>query len=156
MHIFLGGIIQGSEQGTSIHDQSYRERIRAVLKEGFPEAIIYSPQEEHPKSVMYPDGKGEKVLFEIMEAVKETDLLIAYLPEASMGTAIEMWIAFNAGKKVVTITPMEKNWCVKYLSHHVCSSLDDFERFVRTGELMSLLKNSGEPPKQRPDEATER
>jgi nucleoside 2-deoxyribosyltransferase len=143
MEIFLAGIIQGSGLGTSIHDQSYRQRIRAVLKEAFPEAVIYSPQEEHPNSVMYPDGKGKEVLFEIMERAKQTDLLVAYLPEASMGTAIEMWIAFIAGKKVVAITPMQNNWCVKYLSHRVCSSLADFERFVHSGELKSLLGMRG-------------
>lgn len=144
MEIFLAGIIQGSELGVSIHDQSYRRRIRAVLKEAFPDAVVYSPQEEHPNSVMYPDDKGEEVFFEIVERAKATDLLIAYLPEASMGTAIEMWIAFTAGRKVVAITPMESNWCVKYLSHHVCRSLADFEHFARSGELKSLFEGDGD------------
>jgi nucleoside 2-deoxyribosyltransferase len=144
MKIFLAGIIQGSELGTSIHDQGYRQRIRAVLEEAFPEAVVYSPQEEHPDSVMYPDNKGQQVFFEIMERAKRADLVIAYLPEASMGTAIEMWIAFRAGKTVVAITPMESNWCVKYLSHHVCPNLADFEHFVRSGELRSLLEGSGD------------
>lgn len=140
MKIFLAGIIQGSELGNSIHDQSYRNRIRAVLKIAVPDAVIYSPQEDHPNSVMYPDGKGREVFLEIMEKAGKTDLMIAYLPEASMGTAIEMWIAFHADKKVVAITPMGSNWCVKYLSHHVCDSLEDFEAFVRSGKLKSLLQ----------------
>ncbi|MDP2897967.1 MAG: hypothetical protein Q8Q12_15640 [bacterium] len=142
MKIFLAGIIQGSELGNSIHDQSYRKRIRAVLKEAFPDAVIYSPQEEHPNSVMYPDSKGQEVFREIMEKAGKTDLLIAYLPEASMGTAIEMWIAFNANRKVVAITPMGNNWCVKYLSHHVCENLEDFEDFARSGKLRSLLQDA--------------
>jgi hypothetical protein len=141
MKIFLGGIIQGSELGNSIHDQSYRKRIRAVLAEAFPDAAIYSPQEEHPTSVMYPDGKGRGVFWEIMEKAAKTDLMIAYLPEASMGTAIEMWIAFNAKRKVVAITPMGNNWCVKYLSHHVCENLENFEDFVRSGKLKSLFQD---------------
>jgi hypothetical protein len=139
MKIFLAGIIQGSELGHSIHDQGYRKRIRAVLAEAFPDAVIYSPQEDHPASVMYPDGKGQKVFREIMEKAGKTDLMIAYLPEASMGTGIEMWIAFNADRKVVAITPMGSNWCVKYLSHHVCETLEVFEDFVRSGKLKSLF-----------------
>lgn len=139
MEIFLAGIIQGSELGNSIHDQSYRKRIRAVLTEAFPDAVIYSPQEDHPNSVMYPDGKGREVFLEIMEKAGKTDLMIAYLPEASMGTAIEMWIAFNARRKVVAITPMGSNWCVKYLAHHVCETLEHFEDFARSGKLTSLL-----------------
>ena len=144
MEIFLAGIIQGSERDNSIHDQSYRRRIRAVLKETFPEAVSYSPQEEHPDSVTYDDLKGNTIFFQIMSRVRDADLLVAYLPEASMGTAIEMWIAFNAGRKVVAITPMESNWCVKYLSHHVCANLEDFENFVRSGKLKSLLEASGD------------
>jgi hypothetical protein len=139
MEVFLAGIIQGSETDTSIHDQSYRRRIRKVLAEALPEACIYSPQEEHPESVTYEDCKGKEVLFEIMRRAGETDLLVAYLPEASMGTAIEMWIAYNRRKTVVAISPMKDNWCVKYLSHHICPSLKDFEGFVRSGGLNSLL-----------------
>lgn len=139
MQIFLAGIIQGSKRDDSIHDQSYRRRVRAVLKKAFPEAVIYSPQEEHPNSVKYDDRKGKRVFFEIMKKAAETDLLIAYLPEASMGTAIEMWIAFQRGKKVVSISPMQENWCLKYLSHHVCETLEDFEEFVRSGNLKALL-----------------
>jgi len=139
MEIFLAGIIQGSERGASVHDQSYRRRIRAALCEAFPEAVIYSPAEEHPDSISYEDYKGRSVFQEIMRKAAETDLLIAYLPEASMGTAIEMWIAFTHGKKVVAISPMKENWCVKYLSHHFCASLSHFEKFVRSGELSALL-----------------
>ena len=144
MEIFLAGIIQGSERGTSVHDQGYRKRIRAVLAEALPGAAIYSPAEEHPDSVFYDDGKGRGIFFEIMERAAETDLMIAYLPEASMGTAIEMWIAFHAGKTVVVISPMKENWCLKYLSHRICPSLDDFGRFVRSGELQTLLATGKE------------
>jgi len=150
MEIFLAGIIQGSELGTSVHDQGYRRRIRAILKEAFPNAVIYSPAEIHPDSVMYEDPIGKSVFFEVMKRAAETDLLVAYLPEASMGSAIEMWIAFNAGKKVVAISPMKDNWCVKFLSHRVCSSLGDFERFVREEGLKRLLAcEEEEKPRER-------
>ena len=156
MEIFLAGIIQGSQLGTSVHDQSYRRRIRAVLGEAFPEAVIYSPAEEHPNSVMYEDRKGRRVFFEVMKRAAKADLLIAYLPEASMGTAIEMWITFHAGKKVVVISPMKENWCLKYLSHHICSSLDDFERFVRSGDLARLLARGEEEKRRRRLETAEK
>ncbi len=156
MEIFLAGIIQGSKLGTSVHDQGYRRRIRAVLGEAFPKAVIYSPAEEHPDSVMYENRKGRRVFLEVMERAGGADLLVAYLPEASMGTAIEMWIAFNAGKKVVAISPMKENWCVKYLSHYVCSSLDEFERFVRSGGLRRLLSGVQEERSRSRDETAEK
>ena len=49
---------------------------------------------------------------------KQFDLLIAYVPEASMGTAIEMWEAHQHARVVVTITPLSHNWVVQITSHN--------------------------------------
>jgi hypothetical protein len=46
----------------------------------------------------------------------ETDLLIAFVPEATMGTAIEMWEAARHGRVVVTISPLDLNWAVQFCS----------------------------------------
>ena len=54
------------------------------------------------------------------------DVLVAYVPEASMGTAIEMWQAFKAGAHVFTISPLAENWVVKFLSQRVFATLDEF------------------------------
>ena len=36
---------------------------------------------------------------------REIDVLLAFVPEASMGTAIEMWEAYQHGAAVITISP---------------------------------------------------
>jgi hypothetical protein len=64
---------------------------------------------------------------------------VAYLPEASMGTAVEMWEAHRAGKLVLAITPLARNWVVRFLSHRVYHDLAEFEEAVRSGELMELF-----------------
>ena len=68
------------------------------------------------------------------------DVLIAYLPEASMGTAVEMWEAHRAGKPVLTISPLAENWVVRFLSTRVFPSLVAFESFVAEGELEKLFE----------------
>jgi hypothetical protein len=67
----------------------------------------------------------------------QVDVLVAYVPEASMGTAIEMWEAHHAGVQVLTISPMAENWVVKLLSSRVFPTLEAFGAFVADGGLAS-------------------
>ena len=139
MKIFLAGIIQGSITEDRIHAQDYREALKAVLHKCLPDADVYDPIDEHRNSLEYSFGKGRDVfLFHINKAA-EADLLLAFLPQASMGTAIEMWEARNRGRLVVTITPMESNWAVKFLSHKVLPTIEAFERFAESGALRDLV-----------------
>ena len=69
----------------------------------------------------------------------EIDLLIAFVPEASMGTAIEMWEAWRHDKLVITISPLKHNWAVKYLSHIVFEQESDFFEALQNGNLRQQL-----------------
>jgi hypothetical protein len=74
-----------------------------------------------------------------IEMCREFDLLVAYVPEASMGTAIEMWEAHRHGRTVVTITPLVHNWVVQLTSRAVYHDFDAFAHAVNTGEIDRLL-----------------
>ena len=69
----------------------------------------------------------------------QADLVIAYVPSASMGTAIEMWQAFRAGTPLVTISPMAANWVVRFLSDAVLPDLGAFANWVCDGGLDQAL-----------------
>ena len=58
-----------------------------------------------------------------------------------MGTAVEMWEAHRAGATILAITPLEHNWVVRFLSHHVFRDLEEFEVSIRSGELATLLES---------------
>ena len=62
---------------------------------------------------------------------REIDVLLAFVPEASMGTAIEMWEAHQHGAAVITISPLKHNWAVKFLSHALYADLPEFEAALR-------------------------
>ena len=140
---FVAGIIQGSLTEPSIHSQSYRERIVGLLRAAFPEAEVYCPIENYPQSLEFSDADARSTFFGLMERAGEADVLVAFVPEASMGTAIEMWQAHRRGRVVVTISPMAVNWAVRFLSDILLPDIAAFERYVRSGELGRLLESKG-------------
>ena len=98
---FIGGIIQGSINDVAIHPQDYRTRIKDLLLRWVPGADVYCPIENHPDSLRYEDTHARSVFFGHVDRCGETDVLVAYLPEASMGTAVEMYEAQRKGHIVL-------------------------------------------------------
>lgn len=139
MNIFLAGIIQGSITEDRIHLQDYRSELKRVLRKALPDAEVFCPIDNHPKSLEYSFAKGRDVFMYLMRKAAETDLLLAFVPEASMGTAVEMWEACNHGKLVIAISPMKSNWVIKYLAHRVFATIEEFERFTESGALADLI-----------------
>ncbi len=135
---FLAGIIQGSLTDT-IHEQDDRERLKAAVRRVMPDADVYCPIEHHPQSLAFPDDHARNVFFDLMHRAAQADVLIAYLPEASMGTAIEMWNAFHAGRVVLAVTRMTANWVIKFLSDRMFESVEALEVFLAAGGLDELL-----------------
>ncbi len=60
-----------------------------------------------------------------------------------MGTAIEIWEAFRHGRRVVTISPLEKNWVVRYCSHLVLEDFSALEQALEDGTFQQIVE--GEP-----------
>ncbi len=131
--VFIAGIIQGSKRGKDIHSQDYRERLRSIFSRYLPEWEVYCPVANHPDSVNYDDEEAKKTFLYHVDLVRHSQLLVAYLPEASMGTAIEMWEAYKSGVPVWSITPMRENWVVRITSERVFSSIDELELFLSSG-----------------------
>ena len=141
MRVFICGIIQGSHTGRGIHAQTYRRRLGGVINRHYPRAEVYCPVDLHPESPSYDDEKAFRVFDESLEAARQSDLLIAYVPEASMGSAIEMWEAKRAGVKVLSISTLTHNWVVKYVSDRLVSTLDEFERLLASGDLDEYFRD---------------
>jgi len=129
---FIAGIIQGSNRGKTLQNQDYRDKIKAILRKHFPEAKIFDPMDKHPDSVYYDYRTGESVFLGYIKLATQCDCVIAYLPGASMGTAIEMWECYKKGVPIWTISPMQENWSVKFLSTRIFKSLDEFEKYLKT------------------------
>jgi hypothetical protein len=140
--VFLSGVIQGSHQDTAHHDQSYRDRLRELLKSVHPEVEVVCPVDLNPDSAGYNDDDARETFFEELDLAAAADVTIAFAPVATMGTAVEMYRAFDAGRLVFTISPMAQNWAVRHLSSRVFPDLATFEAFVRAGEVGKALAAS--------------
>jgi hypothetical protein len=139
MRFFVAGIMQGSHDGLVLHDQGYRKQLTQLLVESFPDAEVYDPLANHQESLDYDDLTARDVFLRHCEMCRDVDVVVAFVPEASMGTAIEMWEAYMNGRAVVAISSLAHNWAVKFCSHRIFPTIDDFERAVRSGELSDLL-----------------
>ncbi len=137
--VFLSGVIQGSHQDAAHHDQSYRDRLRELLKAAHPDVEVVCPVELNPNSAGYEHDAARETFFEELELAASADVTIAFVPVATMGTAVEMYRAFDAGQLVFTISPMAQNWAVRHLSSRVFPDLATFEAFVRAGEVGKAL-----------------
>ncbi len=134
MKVFLAGIMQGSMQGNGVHDQDYRRQITGLLRKQLAAAEIIDPWALHPNSPAYDDELGRRTFFHFCDQAGQVDLLIAYVPEASMGTAVEMWEAYRHGVPVIAISSLD-TWAVRFLSWRVCRSLNDLEALLREENL---------------------
>ena len=139
--IFLAGIIQGSLRELAVVSQDYRERIKRIVAQHAPDLSVYDPIANHPRALSYSTEQARNTFFGHLELVRRSRLLIAYLPEASLGTAIEMWEAYGKGIPVVSISPLVENWVVKLLSSVICRTLEEFGGWA-AGNLEKLLGKS--------------
>jgi hypothetical protein len=141
MRFFLAGIMQGSHTESRVHSQDYRTRITRLIESYFPRAEVYDPRAQHAESLGYDDKTGRSVFFHHNRMCREVDVLLAFLPEASMGTAIEMWEAYQHGAAVISISPLAHNWAVKFLSHAIYANWAEFEAALESGEVAARIRN---------------
>ena len=139
MKIFLAGIMQGSYRSACVHDQSYRESLHNIVQGHWSKAEVYDPFAKHTESVGYSSGRAREVFCEHIRMCQQFDVLIAYVPEASMGTAIEMWEAYTHGKFVIAITPLVRNWVVQITSNVIYENVSAFVDSLRSGEIDRLM-----------------
>ncbi len=139
MRVFLAGIMQGSHLGAVLHNQQYRQRLSELLLRYLPQAEVYDPLADHGNSLEYDEAQGRGVFFHHTQLAAEVDVVVAVVPEATMGTAIEMWQAYQASRAVLTISPLAHNWVVRFLSHEVYADVEAFERALADGRVTRRL-----------------
>jgi hypothetical protein len=139
MRFFLAGIMQGSHLDPVLHNQDYRTRLQQLLTVHFPQAHIYDPLSDHSNSLDYDEERGRTVFFHHNRMCREVDVVLAFVPAASMGTAIEMWEAHQHGRTVITISPLVHNWAVKFLSDVVFPDVQAFEAALADGQIAKLV-----------------
>jgi hypothetical protein len=142
--VFLAGVMQGNKSEHGIRAQDYRSTITDILAGVMDDIEVIDPDKTDPYRLSYNREEAGEMFLKYCKIAREVDLLIAYIPEASMGTAIEMWNAYQANVPIVTISPLRHNWTVRLLSAVVFTDLDEFRR-VFDQDLLQKLTNHGSP-----------
>lgn len=132
MRVFIGGVMQASRVDNALEDQGYRNVLADALRLRWPDLEVIDPLAIHPNSVTYNDEAARETLFSLLELATGCDVLIAYVPQASMGTALEMYVAYQKRVPVITISPMAANWVVRGLSQRVFPDLASFMAYLQT------------------------
>ena len=135
VRVFIAGIMQGSRSDGGIDAQDYRREIARIVRRHVSGVEVLDPLELHPDSVGYSPEQAKQTLLELIELAGRADVLVAYVPSASMGTAIEMWNAYQRGVRIYTISPLAGNWVVRSLSERVFPDIGAFAAFVAGGGL---------------------
>jgi hypothetical protein len=139
MKVFLAGIIQGSLSEATIHDQDWRTPIKRILDEHVSDADVYCHYTRHPNSITYDMPEIRATLADGFQRAADCDLLIAYVPSASMGSAIEIYEAARNNAIVLTISPMAPNWVLRVYSDRIFPGVEAFEQFIAAGGLNDLI-----------------
>jgi len=134
--------MQGSKQEMVVHDQTYRDQIAAIVRRHHPDVEIVDPAKLHPDSTTYTRQRAVETFRDSLERAAAADALIAYLPEASMGTALEIWHAHEAGKPVFVISPLLSNWMLWATATRIFPAIDAFSAFVAGGHLNRYLQRT--------------
>ena len=137
--VFIGGIMQGSIQEMGIHGQDYRARIADLVRRHYPGVEIVDPFKMHPSSVEYDREQAIETFLAMLDEAAAADVVIAYLPQASLGTAAEIWRAYEAGKPVYVLSPMVHNWMLWVTATRVLEDWETLEAFVAQGGLAPHL-----------------
>ncbi len=145
MRVFLAGVMQASLAGKGIVDQSYRNAIGEALLAKWPDLDVIDPLVLHPNSVEYDDEAARETLFALVTLASSCDVVIAYVPQASMGTALEMNAAYEKGVPVIAISPLRENWVIRAIAAQVFADLPAFMAWLNDLDAPAQLIDSESP-----------
>ncbi len=142
MHVFIAGVMQAERHDDQIESQSYRRLITEALKTHIPDVKITDPWALNPDSVNYDEERARHTFLTMTKTAGEVDLLIAYLPQVSMGTAMEMWQAHQAGVHIIAVTPFVHHWAIRFTADEILPNLDSLIALISNGRLAHLRRRS--------------
>jgi hypothetical protein len=132
--VFIAGVMQGSRRDGKIFSQRYRSEITRILTRWNNNLEVVDPDKTDPDRLFYNKRQAGKMFFDYCNYVRKVDLIVSFLPKASMGTAIEMWEAYHARVPIISISPMKTNWVIKLLSNKVYGRIKDFRKDLENGQ----------------------
>ena len=139
LRVFIAGVMQANRQDTQIESQNYRVKISQQLRQHVPNVQLIDPWAENPNSIHYSDEQARHTFLTMTNKASEADLLIAYLPLPSMGTAMEMWQAYQGNTYIIAITPFVHHWAVRFTANHILPDLESLFGWMENGRFQQEI-----------------
>ncbi len=141
MHVFIAGVMQGDRLDNQIDSQSYRVQISSALQHHIPDVTITDPWALNPGSVHFDAQRARDTFLTMTRQAGQADLLIAYLPTVSMGTAMEMWEAYQKNTYIIAVTPHVHHWAIRFTANEILPDLDSLMAEIENGRIRAILEN---------------
>ena len=142
MKVFIAGVMQGNKKNGRIHNQNYRQEIVKALGYIIDNLEIIGPGINSTDKSKLTDKQVSEIFFSSCSAVRKADIMITFVPEASMGTAVEMWEAWKNNVPIITISRLKYNWVIKLLSTKLYSTIAELSQGIKAGDLQIFIKNN--------------
>ena len=149
---FLSGVMQGARASgdgfAGVVSQDYRAEIKAAVLAADGEARVIDPWEliKPLAAELYPAGTARDEMFHeaahvqrglalVTDAAADADVVVSYLPEASMGSALELHAARAKRRLVYVVAPgkMARNWVVVSHADRIFESIEQLAGWLRGG-----------------------
>lgn len=139
LRVFIAGVMQADRHDTSLESQDYRLKISEALHHHIPDVQLIDPWAENPNSLDYDDEQARHTFLTMTNKASEADLLIAYLPLPSMGTAMEMWQAYQTNTYIIAITPLVHHWAIRFTADQILPDLDSLFELLENGRFFQEI-----------------
>ena len=135
LRVFIAGVMQANRHDTQLESQDYRLLLSTALRRHIPNVQLIDPWAENPNSLQYSEEQARHTFLTMTHKASEADLLIAYLPLPSMGTAMEMWQAYQGNTYIIAITPFMHHWAVRFTANDILPDLESLLEWLENGRF---------------------
>ena len=139
LRVFIAGVMQANRLDIQLESQDYRLQISKILRQHIPDVQLIDPWAENPDSLNYDDEQARHTFVTMTQKASEADLLIAYLPLPSMGTAMEMWQAYQANTYIIAVTPFVHHWAIRFTANQIVPDLDSLFSLLENGRFLQEI-----------------
>ncbi|MEZ4591638.1 MAG: MoaD/ThiS family protein [Chloroflexota bacterium] len=139
LRVFIAGVMQANRQDTLMESQDYRLMLSEALRRHIPDVQLIDPWAENPGSLDYDEDQARHTFVTMTNKASEADLLIAYLPLPSMGTAMEMWQAFQNNTYIIAITPFVHHWAIRFTANDVLPDMESLLGWLEDGRFQQQI-----------------
>ena len=139
LRVFIAGVMQANRRDTLMESQDYRVMLSDALRRHIPDVQLIDPWAENPNSLEYNDDQARHTFLTMTNKASEADLLIAYLPLPSMGTAMEMWQAYQHNTYIIAITPFVNHWAIRFTANDVLPDLESLLGWLENGRFQQEI-----------------